>query len=212
MVSDMFSMLDVSHRFLPCYGLSKSGAKLSAVQAQRARMALSRNNEALAKAKVDAELQHRGGFIPLMGHFPVLRFAAAGHTSQGVSADDAGAATEGDVHNEAAAEPAQQPPVEGDVSEAPADDDVTAAGQGPSSAAAAAQAAAAGGDGSEPAAAESPSIHFTDSDKKLFVYMQQWWQRQRSSKKRRKRLRARATAEQQAVTSATAADTVMTQA
>jgi hypothetical protein len=168
MVQDMFSILDVQHRFLPLYGMSKDGVKLSAVQAQRARITLSRTSEAAAKAKIDAELSNRGGFIPLMGHFPVLRFGAAGHSSDGTAAaQDApdGEAAAGEVH--------EQPTASSEVQQA--DDGVQASAQGGSSAAA--------GQGSQ-----SSGVLFTDSDKRLFVYMQQWWQRHKTAgKKRRKR-------------------------
>jgi hypothetical protein len=174
MVQDMFSILDVQHRFLPLYGMSKDGAKLSAVQAQRARITLSRTNEAAAKAKIDAELSNRGGFIPLMGHFPVLRFGAAGRSSDATAAAEEPAGGDAAAGDEAAAgEVHEQPSAVSELQQA--DDGVQPpAGAGRS---------AAGGEGSQ-----SGGVLFTDSDKRLFVYMQQWWQRHKTAgKKRRKR-------------------------
>lgn len=173
MVQDMFSILDVQHRFLPLYGMSKDGVKLSAVQAQRARITLSRTSEAAAKAKIDAELLNRGGFIPLMGHFPVLRFGAAGRSSYGTAAAQEVADGEADAGEFAAGEMHEHPAAVSEVQQA--DDGVQAPAQpGPSAAA---------GEGSQ-----SSGVLFTDSDKRLFVYMQQWWQRHKTAgKKRRKR-------------------------
>lgn len=178
MVQDMFQILDVQHRFLPAYGLSRAGTKLAPVAAQRARIALSRTSEAAAKARVDAELHSRGGFIPLMGHFPVMRFAAAGQQASGAAqeavadADGPGAEAAADsVEQQAAAGPLQQ------------------AADG---AQAAAAAAAAGG--LQPAAPSS-GIQFSDSDKRLFVYMQQWFQKHKAAAgRKRKRLKVAAAA------------------
>lgn len=167
MVSDMFNILDVQRRFLPTYGLSKSGSKLSAMQAQRARIALSRHSEAAAKARVDAELQNRGGFIPLMGHFPVMQMQAAAR----------GGNAGGDMQQ--AADAAQET-VDGAGSEGDEGGDME---QQPAGVGGVVQAAA----GGNQAAA---GVHFTDADKRLFVYMQQWWQKHRAAGKRwRKRLK-----------------------
>lgn len=168
MVSDMFNMLDVQHRFLPLYGLSKSGSKLSAMQAQRARIALSRHSEAAAKARVDAELQNRGGFIPLMGHFPVMQMQAA------VARGSNGA---GDTQQAADAE-------QGTADGASSSDDDGDMEQQPAGVGGVVQQAAAGNQ------AAAAGVHFTDADKRLFVYMQQWWQKHRAAgKRRRKRLK-----------------------
>lgn len=177
MVRDMFNILDVHHRFLPAYGLSKTGTKLSAIQAQRARIALSRTSDAAAKARVDAELHNRGGFIPLMGHFPVMRFAAAGRSTSGAGASTQVAANAGQRDQEISSDDddAEQPAAGAELQQAEDDGRQAAAGQ---SAAAAVGSQAAGG------------VHFTDSDKRLFVYMQQWWQKHKAAgKRRRKRLK-----------------------
>jgi hypothetical protein len=175
MVQDMFNMLDVQHRFLPTYGLSKAGTKLPALQAQRARIAMSRTNDDAAKARIDAELHNRRGFIPLMGHFPVMRFAAAGSSSGGAAARESVQQKAADTSED---DDAEQPAAGPDLQQV-GDGGVQAAA-GPSAEAAAAAAAA----------SSSPSlggIHFSDSDKRLFVYMQQWWQKHRAAGKRRKK-------------------------
>lgn len=169
MVTDMFSILDVQHRFLPTYGLSKSGSKLSAMQAQRARIALSRHSEAAAKARVDAELQNRGGFIPLMGHFPVMQMQAAARGSN----------TVGDTQQAAGA---VQGSADGAGSESDEDGDTQQQQQQPAGVGGVEQAAAGG--------QAAAGVHFSDADKRLFVYMQQWWQKHRAAgKRRRKRLK-----------------------
>lgn len=175
MVQDMFSILDVQHRFLPTYGLSKAGTKLPALQAQRARIALSRTSDAAAKARVDDELHNRGGFIPLMGHFPVMRFAAAGSSSGGAAARESVQEAAADTSED---DDAEQPAAGPELQQVGASGVQAAAGP-PSEAAAAAVATS--------SSHSASGVHFTDSDKRLFVYMQQWWQKHRAAGKRRKK-------------------------
>lgn len=88
MVQDMVNILNCKRRFLARYGQLKAGHKLPAPQAAAVRATLTRNDEATTKRKVEFELKHRGGFLPLMGHYPVLKWAGslgsgAGHEQQG---------------------------------------------------------------------------------------------------------------------------------
>lgn len=78
MVQDMIHILNCKHRFLPRYGQLKAGAKLPTSQATAVRATLSKDTEATAKKRVEYELKHKGGFLPLMAHYPVLRRAQSG--------------------------------------------------------------------------------------------------------------------------------------
>jgi hypothetical protein len=169
MVHDMVSILDVRQRFNVRYGLSRSGAKMTGAQAERAQRVLrSKGSEALAKRRVDAELQQRGGWLPLMGHFPVMRFAAQAAAEAGPAAEAAGASSDGSAVEE-------QQQQEGVDVEQLQDEQ-------PSSAPDAAASGDDGGDGaadvdipgSSSSSSSTPGIAFSDSDKRLFVYMQQW--------------------------------------
>lgn len=172
MVRDTFNILDVQHRFLPAYGLSRSGHRLAPVAAQRARMAMSRGGDAAAKARVDAELQNRGGFIPLMGHFPVMRFAAAGQVDRAAEADVQQHALQEEDGTEAAEAAAEG----GEGVEQEAVTDVV-------------QQVEDGAQAGVQAAAGAGGVQFSDADKRMFVYMQQWWQKHKTAAKQRKRKR-----------------------
>eukprot|EP00878_Enallax_costatus_P040036 GHUV01046010.1.p1 GENE.GHUV01046010.1~~GHUV01046010.1.p1 ORF type:complete len:602 (+),score=176.12 GHUV01046010.1:192-1997(+) len=149
MVQDMVNILNCSRRFLARYGQVKAGSKLPAPQAAAVRATLTRNDEASIRRRVEFELKHRGGFLPLMGHYPVLKYAGGVSSSTGIQQQGS------DAGNNAEQEPpdAGQQIVASSVSSSVAD--VNGSGQ----------------PGSGPA--------FSERDKRLFVYMQSWWSKQR---------------------------------
>jgi len=162
-------------RFLPRYGLQAPGVKLRSEAAQRLLASVQRDDPLVARRRVEAELRHRGGFLPLMGHYPVLKFKGNGNDTAGRHKSSSSSELAEDVGLSHHIQDDQQSTDEsaGETAAAAATDGVQAAGSSDpdddsdsSSQCSAAAAAPAG-------------LVFSDRDQQLWMHMQGWWRKQR---------------------------------
>jgi hypothetical protein len=168
MVQDMVGILNCRQRFLARYGQQQPGQKLPTQTARKLQASLGKDDEALQRKRVEAELKHRGGFLPLMGHYPVAKYGVASSSSSGSSSlVHIGDAVAGmaQVESPAAADEALQQP---------------AAAEGASAAAAAAVSSSGTG-----------GVPFSERDKRTCLFVQHYLQQQRKlvAAKRRKQQR-----------------------
>jgi hypothetical protein len=170
MVQDMVGILNCRQRFLARYGQEHPGQKLPPQTARRLQASLAKDDEVLQRKRVEAELKHRGGFLPLMGHYPVAKYGVASSSSTGSSSSSSsvlhlGDAVAGMTHSEGPA----------------AADGVV---QQPAAAEGAAAAAVAGSSG-------TGGVPFSERDKRTCLFVQQYLQQQRKlvAAKRRKQQR-----------------------
>jgi hypothetical protein len=164
MVQDMVGILNCQQRFLARYGQQQPGQKLPTQTARRLQASLGKDDEAVQRKRVEAELKHRGGFLPLMAHYPVAKYGVASSSSSGsrVPVGDAVAGLALSESPAAAEEMVQQP----------------------AAAEEAAGAAVTNRNG-------SGGVPFSERDKRTCLFVQQYLQQQRKlvAAKRRKQQR-----------------------
>jgi hypothetical protein len=174
MVQDMVGILNCQQRFLPRYGQQQAGQKLPPQTARRLQASLGKDDEALQRRRVETELKHRGGFLPLMAHYPVAKHAAANSSSSSLTA--AGTQESGNAAAAAAAEAANDAV------------QVVAAAEGATAASAAAN-----------SSSSSSGVPFSERDKRTCLFVQQYLQQQRklvASKRVRRQRKQSADAQQ----------------
>jgi hypothetical protein len=170
MVQDMVGILNCRQRFLARYGQQQPGQKLPTQTARKLQASLGKDDEALQRKRVEAELKHRGGFLPLMGHYPVAKYGVASSSSSSSSSSSlvhTGDAVAGmaQVESPAAADEVVPQP--------------TAADRAPTAAAVAVSSSGTGG------------VPFSERDKRTCLFVQHYLQQQRKlvAAKRRKQQR-----------------------
>lgn len=176
MVKDMVGILNCQQRFLARYGQQQPGQKLPPQTARRLQTSLGKDDEALQRKRVEAELKHRGGFLPLMAHYPVAKYGAASSSSSSSSSLTAAGMQQSGPVAAAADDAVQQP----------------GAAEGE---AAAAAVAANGSCGSS-----SGGVPFSERDKRTCLFVQQYLQQHRklAAAKRQKQQRQQAGGAEQA--------------